>query len=130
GRIPSERFEAAVRNVLEAKARIPSDSYVPDPERATRVVGSAEHRQQALELARRTITIVRDGGVLPLQRDLGERLVVLSPSGSRSTMMEKWTFGQSDLGREVLRRAPDAVELAIEFPVDQATRSEIEPRVR
>jgi beta-N-acetylhexosaminidase len=130
GRIPSERFEAAVRNVLDAKARIPSASYVPDPERAARVVGSAEHRQQALELARRTITVVRDAGALPLPRDLGERLVVLSPLGSRSTMMEKWTFGQSDLGREVLGRAPGAVEMAIEFPVDQATRSEIQPHVR
>jgi beta-N-acetylhexosaminidase len=129
GRIPAARFEHAVRNVLEAKARIPADSYLPDPARAERVVGSPEHRQQALDLARRTITVVRDSGHLPLPRDLGARLVVLSPLGSRRTLMDKWTFGQSVLGREISLRAPGAVELPLEFPVDSAARCEVEPHV-
>jgi beta-N-acetylhexosaminidase len=129
GRIPAARFEHAVRNVLDAKTRMPADSYLPDPARAERVVGSPEHRQQALEMARRTITVVRDSGHLPLPRDLGARLVVLSPLGSRRTLMDKWTFGQSDLGREITQRAPGAVELAIEFPVDEAARTETERHV-
>jgi beta-N-acetylhexosaminidase len=129
GRVPGERFEQAVRNVLEAKARFAESSYVPDPARASEVVGAAGHRAQAREMARRTITVVRDAGHVPLPRDLGARLVVLSPLGSRSTMMEKWTFGQSDLGREVLARAPGAVEVAIEYPVDVAARRDVEPVV-
>jgi beta-N-acetylhexosaminidase len=126
GRVPAVRFESAVGNVLSAKTRLAPASYVPDPGYAERVVGAAEHRQQSLDMARRTITVVRDGGALPLARDLGERLVVLSPLGSRSTMMEQWTFGQSDLGREVLARAPGAVEVPIEFPVSESARAEIE----
>jgi beta-N-acetylhexosaminidase len=126
GRIPAARFEDAVRNVLAAKARLPVESYVPDPARAAREVGTAEHQLQALEMARRTITVVRSAdGLLPLPRDLGARLVVLSPLGSRRTMMEQWTFGQSDLGRQIAARAPEAVEMPIEFPVDAATRSGI-----
>jgi beta-N-acetylhexosaminidase len=125
GRIPAARFEEAVSNVLAAKAGLPT-SYVPDPARAAREVGTAAHRQQALEMARRTITVVRSApGLLPLPRDLGPRLVVLSPLGSRRTMMEQWTFGQSELGRQIVLRAPDAIEVPIEFPVDAAARATI-----
>ena len=126
GRVPTERFEHAVRNVLDAKARFDESSYVPDPARASEIIGAAEHRAQALEMARRTITVVRDAGSLPLPLDMGTRLVVLTPLGSRSTMMEKWTSGQSDLGREVLSRAAGAVEIAIDYPVTAAARGEVE----
>jgi beta-N-acetylhexosaminidase len=125
GRIPEARFEMAVRNVLEAKARLTQDP-VPDPERAEREVGTAEHRQRALDLARRTITVVRQGdGVLPLPCDLGERLVVLSPLGSQRSMMEKWTYGESPLGREIAARAPGALQLALEYPVDANARKDM-----
>src|SRR6185503_7606336 len=117
----------AVRNILSAKERYARDA-VPDPARAAREVGSTEHRQQALALARRTITVVRDQPpALPLPRDRGEHLVVLSPLGSRSTMMEKWTFGQSPLGDEVVRRAPGAIVEAIEYPVPPERRAELAP---
>lgn len=124
GRIPAERFEAAVRTVLEAKARLSADLCMPDPARAAREVGTAEHRQQALEMARRTITVVR-GSSLPLPRDMRARLVVLSPLGSRRTKMEQWTFGQSVLGREIVARAPGAVEVPVEYPVSSAARAEL-----
>jgi beta-N-acetylhexosaminidase len=127
GRIPSARFESAVRNILEAKAKYVTDP-VPDPDRAEREVGAAEHLRQALELARRTITVVRDqAGALPLPRDLGERLVVLSPLGSRRTMMDRWTFGESPLGREIASRAPGTTVLSFEYPVPGSKRSELTP---
>ncbi|HET6316477.1 MAG TPA: hypothetical protein VFG86_08465, partial [Chloroflexota bacterium] len=99
--------------------------------RAEREVGSADHRQQALELARRTITVVRDqAGALPLPRDRGERLLVLSPMGSRRTMMEKWTFGESVLGDEITARAHGAVVEPIEYPVAGRRRAELSPAIQ
>jgi beta-N-acetylhexosaminidase len=125
GRVPAERFDAAVRNVLAAKAQYIGEA-VPDPARAEKEVGTAEHRQQALDLARRTITVVRDNAsLLPLPRDRGERLVVLSPLGSRHTMMEKWTLGASVLGEEVEARAPGAVVGEIEYPVTVRQRGDL-----
>ncbi len=124
-RIPAPRFEAAVRNVLSAKAQYIGEA-VPDPTRAERDVGNADHRQQALELARRTITVVRDqANALPLPRDRSERLVVLSPMGSRRTMMEKWTFGESVLGDEIAARAHGAIVEPIEYPVAGRRRAEL-----
>src|SRR5712691_123161 len=96
GHIPSHRFESALKRLLEAKAGCVSKLPAVDAVRAEREVGSAENKRKALELARRTITLVRDeANLLPLARDLGQRLVVLSPLGSSQTMMEKWTSGAS-----------------------------------
>ena len=129
GRIPAARFEAAVRNILDAKTRYIRQP-LPDPGRAEREVGSEEHRQRALELARRSISVVRDqSGVLPLPRDRGEGLVVLSPLGSRRTMMETWTFGESLLGDEVVSRAPGTIVEAVEYPVSAARRGELAPEL-
>ncbi|HET9985109.1 MAG TPA: serine hydrolase [Longimicrobiales bacterium] len=68
GRIPAERIDASVRRILAAKARLglPWRRAV-DPDSVARIVGSAEHRRIADDLARRSITLVRDSaGVLPL----------------------------------------------------------------
>jgi beta-N-acetylhexosaminidase len=130
GRIPAERFEAAVRRLLEAKAQYALQWASVDPERAAREVGTPGHKRRALELARRTITVVRDTtGALPLSRDLAERLVVLSPVGSGQTMMERWTAGASLLGQAIADRAPGAVEVPVEYPVSAATLGEIERAV-
>jgi beta-N-acetylhexosaminidase len=127
GRIPSRRFESALRRLLEAKATWVAKLSPVDPRRAEREVGSAQHKRRALELARRTITVVRDElSMLPLARDLGERLVVLSPTGSRQTLMEQWTAGVSPLGAAIQERAPGAQEICVDYPVSHATLSEIE----
>jgi beta-N-acetylhexosaminidase len=130
GHIPEQRFESALQRVLEAKAGRVSKLPAVDAGRAEREVGSAEHKRRALELARRTITVVRDEpAALPLARDLGERLVVLSPVGSSQTMMEQWTSGASPLGAAILERAPGAVTIPVEYPVSQTTLGEIERAV-
>jgi beta-N-acetylhexosaminidase len=104
--------------VLAAKQAFVERS-VPDPIYAAREVGSSTHQQAAIDLARRTITVVRDtAGALPLPRDLGDALVVLSPLGSRRTKMEQWTYGQSALGREIALRASGALEIPVEYPVE------------
>jgi beta-N-acetylhexosaminidase len=126
GRIPAARFEQAVRNILEAKTRFFGDRPPPDPERAAQIVGGAANQQRALDLARRTITVARaEPDVLPLPTGLGQRLVVLNPLGSRRTMMETWTSGQSVLGDEIRRRAPGATELQLEFPLAESVRGEV-----
>jgi beta-N-acetylhexosaminidase len=127
GHIPSHRFESALRRLLEAKAGCVSKLPPVDAERAEREVGAADHKRRALELAQRTITVVRDEAkVLPLRHDLGQRLVVLNPVGSTQTMMEKWTSGASPFGAAILERAPGAVEIPVDYPVSQTTLNQIE----
>jgi beta-N-acetylhexosaminidase len=130
GRIPQDRFDTAVRRLLEAKARHVLPLGPVDPERAAREVGSAGNKRRALDLARKSITVVRDNvRALPLRRDLGERLVLLNPVGTEVTMMEKWTSGASVLGQAFVDQAPGAVEVALQYPVDETTLRTIERAV-
>src|SRR5262249_40821492 len=127
GRIPEQRLESAVKRMLEAKARRVSALLPVDVDEVDGVVGSVEHRQRALALARKTITVVRDApSALPLPRDLGGRLVILSPVRSSRTLMEQWTSDASLLGSAIASLAPGAVEVPVEYPLSEARRVDVE----
>ncbi|HEX8832106.1 MAG TPA: glycoside hydrolase family 3 protein, partial [Longimicrobium sp.] len=68
GRLSEARIDQSVRRILEAKSRVrlEKDRYA-DPARIAAVVGSTEHRRLAMEVAQRSITLVRDRrGLVPL----------------------------------------------------------------
>ena len=67
GRISRDRVDLSVRRILDAKAR--AGEPLPDRERIFRVVDSPAHRAVAEEIARRSVTLVRErAGALPLDR--------------------------------------------------------------
>jgi beta-N-acetylhexosaminidase len=83
-----------------------------------------QHR--ALELARRTITLVRDDErALPIPTDLGDRLVVVSFIASAATKMETWTTTPNELGMQTAARAKGALDIQIADPAAGATRERI-----
>lgn len=117
GRVPRARFESALARVRAAKARI----VVGD---AGGPVGLAGDRARALALARRGVTVVRDDeGTLPLTRDLGERLVVLSPAGSQATRMDLWHTRPCALGAEIAERIPGAIDVPVSYPLSRSERA-------
>lgn len=66
GRISKERLDLSVRRVLAAKARV--GAPVPDFNWIFRVVDSPEHRAVAQEVARRSLTLLREEPrVLPIR---------------------------------------------------------------
>lgn len=80
GWIPVEVVDEAVRRVLRVKFLIGLfDEPFVDPEEAERIVGCEEHRKLALEAARRAIVLLRNDGVLPLDRSKVRRIAVLGP---------------------------------------------------
>lgn len=67
GEIPRARIEQSARRVLELKARSGvAFQRTASLEALREVVGSAEHRAVAAGIARRAITLLRDGGALPV----------------------------------------------------------------
>src|SRR5688500_11183105 len=71
GALAESEIDELVQPMLEWKFRLGlfDDPYV-DPNRAARIVGSAENRALALQAARETITLLENrGGVLPLDLD-------------------------------------------------------------
>ncbi len=67
GRISLARLDASVARILAAKVR--AGNPAPDPERIFQVLDSPAHRAAVEEIARRSVTLVREEtGALPLAR--------------------------------------------------------------
>ncbi|RLF03213.1 MAG: hypothetical protein DRK00_09050, partial [Thermoprotei archaeon] len=80
GLIPEEVLDEAVRRVLRVKFLIGLfDNPFVDPEEAERVVGCDEHRRLALEAARKSIVLLKNDGVLPLNREKLRSIAVIGP---------------------------------------------------
>jgi beta-glucosidase len=87
-RIPESLLDARVAPMLAAKFRLGlfDDPYV-DPAAAERIVRRPEHRELALQAARKTITLLRnEGPVLPLDTRRVRRIAVIGPNADRSLL--------------------------------------------
>ena len=102
GRITPERLDLSVRRILAAKARLREAE--PDLERIFRVVDSPAHRAVVEEIARRSVTLVREGpGALPLDRRA--KVFLLGVSDDRSV--------GADLVKELRNRLETPPETAL-----------------
>lgn len=87
------------------------------PQPPLEVVGCAEHRQLAVEIARRSVTRVRDSaGLLPLRLPAGARLLVLLAKPADLTPAETSSLLEPSLAQEMRRFHPDTEEIV--FPTD------------
>lgn len=68
GLITEADLDEPVRHILRVKFALGlfEDPRLPDPDRIEAVVGCAEHRQVNLEVARRSLVLLRNDGLLPL----------------------------------------------------------------
>ena len=103
GRITRDRLELSVRRILAAKARVQAPA--PDWDRIFRVVDSPGHRAVVEEIARRSVTLVRESpGALPLDRRSRMFALVVS-DGDRGV--------GADLVKELKARLETPAETAV-----------------
>lgn len=114
GRLPADEVQAAARRVLALKGWL-----AEQPQPGLEVVGCAEHRALAAEVAARSITLVRDtAGLLPLELPHGARVAVVTPEPADLTPADTSSYERCELGAAVRRHHPGADELLI--PADPA----------
>lgn len=72
GLIDEKQIDDAVRRVLRLKFELGlfEDPRIPDPERQAQVIGCREHADLNLETARRSLVLLRNEGILPLDGGL------------------------------------------------------------
>ncbi|GCB43208.1 glycoside hydrolase family 3 N-terminal domain-containing protein [Streptomyces sp. NL15-2K] len=72
GLVEEKQIDDAVRRVLRLKFELGlfEDPRTPDPERQARVIGCREHADLNLETARRSLVLLRNEGILPLEGGL------------------------------------------------------------
>lgn len=81
GRVPEELVTRAAGRVLSVKERIGLlDDCIADPDEAERISNCDGHKYLALEIARRSVVLLKnDGGLLPFSPAIGS-LAVLGPN--------------------------------------------------
>ncbi len=107
GRIPIARLEESLRRILAAKARV--GAPLPDFASIFRLVDNPAHRAVCEEIARRSLTLVREApGTLPLEAGL--RVVhVIASDGGQGKVGE-------DISRELKTRLRNPPEVFVLDP--------------
>ena len=81
GQIKEEDIDRSVKNVLRLKFRMGlfENPYV-NPKEATRWVRSTTHQELAREVARKSVVLLKNDGVLPLNRNTVKSIAVIGPN--------------------------------------------------
>ncbi|RNM12649.1 glycoside hydrolase family 3 N-terminal domain-containing protein [Nocardioides pocheonensis] len=114
GQLDEEEIDEAVRRILRLKFELGlfENPRAPDPERQREVIGCAEHADLNLAVARRSLVLLRNEGVLPLEgglssggqgraiaRGAARTVAVIGPNGDDpQAMLGDWAgaSGQTD----------------------------------
>ncbi len=102
GRLSEAEIDAAVRRILRVKFELGlfENPRPPDPDRQRTVIGCTAHADLNLEMARRTLVLLRNDGTLPLDADEATRTIaVIGPNADDpQAMLGDWAgaSGQVD----------------------------------
>jgi len=107
GKITLERVDSAVRNILRVKQKLGLFGKEPIAfEKAATFVGSVESKNTAKQLARESMTLLKnDSKLLPLSKKLRSILVTGETATSKSKLCGGWTLGWAGAAEEDLKCA-------------------------
>lgn len=94
GLLDESLIDDAVSRILALKFRLGlfEDPRLPDAERIKAVIGSAEHQQTNLELARESVALLRNDGTLPFAASKAKRIAVVGPlADDAQNQLGDWT---------------------------------------
>ena len=84
-------IDEAVRHILSVKLRLGLFEH-PLQEGRKAVIGSASHQQAALELARKSITLLKNNGVLPLRKSCRRIALIGGNADDIQAQYGDWTY--------------------------------------
>ena len=90
GKISRERIDDSVRRILKAKFRIGLFDNKERPDKS--VIGCERHRDLNLEIARESMVLLKNDGVLPLKNNVKKIAVVGPNADSIRAQFGDWTF--------------------------------------
>lgn len=93
GLLDESLIDAAVARILALKFRLGlfEDPRLPDQERINAVIGSEEHQQLNLEVAREAVALLKNNGSLPFNAAGAKRIAVIGPlADDAQTQLGDW----------------------------------------
>ena len=96
GKLPVERVDYACAKILEAKFRLGlfENPYV-DLKNKDKKVFTKEHQESALIAARKSVTLLKNDGILPLTSK-NKKLFVAGPNANNQTTLGDWVKPQPE----------------------------------
>jgi beta-glucosidase len=103
GLLTVEEIDEVVARILRLKFKMGlfENPRRPNVERAAEVIGAEEHRGINLRAARNSIVLLKNDGLLPLNRAAKQTLTVLGPNADHPlAQLGDWSLGSSQYGAE------------------------------
>ena len=99
GKIDEEILSAAAKRIVLAKFQLGVfENPYCDVEYAVSFVGNEEHTALNLEAARKSMTLLKNDGILPLQQNAGQKILVCGPrAGDMDSLVGGWSSQQEGL---------------------------------
>lgn len=114
GKLTEDRINDACAKILEAKFRLGlfENRYV-NKSNFMKSVFTDEHKQTALDIARRSIVLLKNANLLPIDTKKYKRILVTGPNANNQSIMGDWVFEQpnknvSTILKGIKEEAPDA----------------------
>lgn len=96
GKLSEDRVNYACEKILEAKFRLGLfENPFVDLKKINNTVFSKEHQSTALQAARKSITLLKNNGVLPLKANK-RKIFVTGPNANNQTTLGDWAAPQPD----------------------------------
>lgn len=97
GKLTEERINTACSKILEAKFRLGlfENRYVKEAD-SKKQVFTAEHQQTALDIARRSVVLLKNEELLPIDTKKYKKILVTGPNANNQSIMGDWVFDQPE----------------------------------
>jgi beta-glucosidase len=96
-RLSEAKIDRACRTILTAKFKLGlfEHPYV-DVQQSKQMMNNKEHRTSALEMAEKSIVLLKNNSLLPLDLKRYNRILVTGPNANNQTILGDWTLKQPD----------------------------------
>jgi len=97
GKLSEDRINNAARKILYAKFKLGlfENPFVTS-EGLDKKVFTEEHKNTALNAARKSIVLLKNNGILPVSKKRGKKILVTGPNSNNHSVLGDWVFAQPE----------------------------------
>lgn len=97
GRLSEERINQSVGKILEAKFRLGLfENPFVNIKKGEETIFAKDHQNTALDMARKSVILLKNDGVLPLNTKEYRKILVTGPNANNQTIMGDWSVKQPE----------------------------------
>ena len=97
GKLSQERIDFSARKILYAKFKLGLfENPFVDPNEIENKVFTEQHKETALNAARKSIVLLKNDGILPMSKNRGKKILVTGPNANNHSVLGDWVWAQPE----------------------------------